>query len=76
VVQAADLATRAGRHKDPEQTVFAARDRYMADAVGELLEASSTNIVVWAHNGHITKSRHGGAVSTLGHHSEPACSAA
>jgi len=66
LVQAADLVTRAGRHKDPEQTVLAARDRYMADAVGELLQAPSTKIVVWAHNGHITKRRHGGAVSPLG----------
>jgi erythromycin esterase len=68
LVQAADLVTRAGRHKDPEQTVLAARDRYMADAVGELLQAPSTKIVVWAHNGHITKRRHGGAVSPLGQH--------
>jgi erythromycin esterase len=68
LVQGADLVTRAGRHKDPQQTVLAARDRYMADAVGELLEDPSARIVVWAHNGHITKRRHGGAVSPLGEH--------
>jgi erythromycin esterase len=68
LVQAADLVTRAGRHRDPEQTVLAARDRYMADAVGELLEDPSAKVVVWAHNGHITKRRHGGAVSPLGQH--------
>jgi len=68
LVQAADLVTRARRHKDPEQTVLAARDRYMADAVGELLEDPSAKIVVWAHNAHITKRRHGGAVSPLGQH--------
>jgi erythromycin esterase len=68
LVQAADLVTRARQHTDPEQTVFAARDQYMAEAVGELLDDPSTRIALWAHNGHITKSHHGGAVPTLGQH--------
>ncbi|MBT2442768.1 erythromycin esterase family protein [Streptomyces sp. ISL-36] len=68
LVQAADLVTRARQHKDPDQTVFAARDRYMAEAVGELLNDPSTKIALWAHNGHITKSRHGGAVPAMGQH--------
>ncbi|MEV7238566.1 erythromycin esterase family protein [Streptomyces sp. NPDC051020] len=66
--QAADLVTRAGQHPDAEQTVFAARDRYMADAVDELLADPSARIALWAHNGHITTSRHGGAVPALGQH--------
>ncbi|WP_329106148.1 erythromycin esterase family protein [Streptomyces sp. NBC_01439] len=68
LVRAADLVTRARQHTDPEQTVFAARDRYMADAVGTILEDPSAKVALWAHNGHITKSRHGGAVPTLGQH--------
>ncbi|MFF1482593.1 erythromycin esterase family protein [Streptomyces sp. NPDC058301] len=68
LVQAADLVTRARQHADPEQTVYAARDRYMADAVGTILEDPSAKIALWAHNGHITKSRHGGAVPALGQH--------
>ncbi|MGK5627468.1 erythromycin esterase family protein [Streptomyces sp. URMC 123] len=68
LVRAADLVTRARHHADPEQTVFAARDRYMADAVGTILEDPSAKVALWAHNGHITKSRHGGAVPALGQH--------
>ncbi|AJF70363.1 erythromycin esterase family protein [Streptomyces vietnamensis] len=66
LVQAADLVTRTRQHTDAEQTVFAARDRFMAEAVGELLNDPSTKIALWAHNGHITKSRHGGAVPAMG----------
>lgn len=66
--QAADLVTRAGQHVDAEETAFAVRDRYMADAVDELLADPSARVALWAHNGHITTSRHGGAVPTLGHH--------
>ncbi|MFD9516236.1 erythromycin esterase family protein [Streptomyces sp. NPDC059979] len=67
-ILAADLVTRARQHRDPEQTVYAARDRYMADAVGTILEDPSARIALWAHNGHITKSRHGGEVPALGQH--------
>lgn len=68
LVRAADLATRARQHADPEQTVFAARDRYMAEAVGQLLNDPSAKIALWAHNGHITKSRCAGAVPAMGQH--------
>ncbi|MDX3798862.1 erythromycin esterase family protein [Streptomyces sp. AK04-3B] len=68
LVQAADLVTRARQHTDPEQTVFAARDRYMAEAVEELLSDPSTKIALWAHNGHIGKGRSGGAVPSMGQH--------
>ncbi|MFE9646181.1 erythromycin esterase family protein [Streptomyces sp. NPDC006365] len=68
LVQAADLVTRSRQHTDPEQTVFAARDRYMAEAVGELLDDPSAKVALWAHNGHITKSRYGRAVPALGQH--------
>ncbi|MEU0729391.1 erythromycin esterase family protein [Streptomyces sp. NPDC006140] len=66
LVQAADLVTRARQHTDPEQTVFAVRDRYMAEAVGGILNDPSTKVSLWAHNGHITKSRHGGSVPATG----------
>ncbi|GAA4639129.1 erythromycin esterase family protein [Actinoallomurus vinaceus] len=68
VVKAADLVTRPRRHEDPEQTVFAARDRYMADAVGELLGDPSAQVVLWAHNGHIAKGRYSGGVPAMGSH--------
>ncbi|MGI5193954.1 erythromycin esterase family protein [Streptomyces sp. CA-288835] len=68
LAQAADLVTRTRQHTDPEQTVFAARDLYMAEAVGELLDDPSAKVALWAHNGHITKSRYGGGVPALGQH--------
>ena len=71
LVRAADVVTRSGQHTDPEQTVSAARDRFMAEAVGELLtepSAKSAKIVLWAHNGHVTKGSRGGAVPALGQH--------
>ncbi|MFF4371349.1 erythromycin esterase family protein [Streptomyces sp. NPDC001594] len=68
LVRAADLVTRARQHEDPEQTVYAVRDRYMADAVEAVLEDPSAKVVLWAHNGHIGKSRYGNAVPALGHH--------
>ncbi|MFJ8011242.1 erythromycin esterase family protein [Streptomyces sp. NPDC096339] len=68
LLRAADLVTRPRQHTDPERTVFAARDRYMAEAVGTILEDPSAKVALWAHNGHITKSRHGGAVPALGQH--------
>lgn len=67
LVRAADLVTRARQHTDPEQTVFAARDRYTAEALAaDLLEDPSAKIALWAHNGHLTKNR--GAVPALGQH--------
>ncbi|MFD9518106.1 erythromycin esterase family protein [Streptomyces sp. NPDC059979] len=73
LVQAADLVTRDARHTEPEQTVFAARDRYMADNLGELLDDPSVKIALWAHNGHIAKSRGDGAVAALGEHLAARC---
>ncbi|MFJ6619971.1 erythromycin esterase family protein [Kitasatospora sp. NPDC091335] len=68
LVRAADVATHARRHTDPLQTAFAARDRHMADAMGELLEDPSAKVVLWAHNCHVMKGRQGGAVPVLGWH--------
>ncbi|MQA94499.1 MAG: hypothetical protein GEV11_07535 [Streptosporangiales bacterium] len=65
--RAADLVTRPRRHRDPERTVFAARDRYMAEAVDRLLEDPRAKVVLWAHNGHIAKARHGSALA-MGEH--------
>ncbi len=65
---AADLVTRPRRHEDAERTVSAARDRYMADAVSELLSEPSARIALWAHNSHVATSHRGVAVPTLGHH--------
>ncbi|WP_433174528.1 erythromycin esterase family protein [Actinoallomurus sp. CA-150999] len=68
LVKAADLVTRVRRHTDPEQTVFAARDRYMADAVADLLDEPSVRVVLWAHNGHVANHRFAGGVPTMGSH--------
>ncbi|MEV7525073.1 erythromycin esterase family protein [Streptomyces sp. NPDC091371] len=69
LTQAADLVTRPRRHTDPERTVYAARDRYMAAAVGELLADPSARVALWAHNGHIATSGRGTAVpAPLGQH--------
>jgi erythromycin esterase len=38
-----------------EKTPFDARDRAMAENVGWLLDTTKARIVVWAHNGHISK---------------------
>ncbi|MFJ2738623.1 erythromycin esterase family protein [Streptomyces sp. NPDC087440] len=69
LVRAADLVTRPRQHTDPEQTLFAARDRYMADALeAELSDAPAAKIALWAHNGHIGTTRYGAAVRPLGSH--------
>ncbi|MFG2894813.1 erythromycin esterase family protein [Streptomyces sp. NPDC048248] len=40
-----------------EDSVFAQRDRYMAEAVTRLVDdAPGARVMVWAHNGHITAS--------------------
>ncbi|NVB82767.1 MAG: DUF1416 domain-containing protein [Kofleriaceae bacterium] len=38
-----------------DETAFDARDRAMAENVGWLLDTTKARIVVWAHNGHISK---------------------
>ncbi|MFJ6934711.1 erythromycin esterase family protein [Streptomyces sp. NPDC101132] len=68
LAQAADLVTRERHHTDPGQTVFAARDRHMAGNLGRVLDDPSVKVALWAHNGHITKSRYDGAVPALGQH--------
>lgn len=68
LVRAADLVTRSGHHPDPERTVQAARDRYMAEAVGEILDDPAAKVVLWGHNGHVAKGRTSGAVPPLGLH--------
>jgi erythromycin esterase len=67
VARAADLVTRPRSHPDAERTVYAARDRYMADAVDELLADPATRVALWAHNGHIAADRHTGGAAPLGH---------
>lgn len=67
LVRAADLVTRPRRHEDVARTVFAARDRYMAEAVAEIVE-SGARVALWGHNGHIAKARYGGGVESLGTH--------
>lgn len=57
LVRAADLVTRGGQHADPERTVAAARDRYMAEAVGEILTDPAAKVVLWGHNSHVAKGR-------------------
>ncbi|MFE3249301.1 erythromycin esterase family protein [Streptomyces sp. NPDC059209] len=57
LVRAADLVTRGGQHADPERTVAAARDRYMAEAVGDILDDPDAKVVLWGHNSHVAKGR-------------------
>ncbi len=69
LVRAADLVTRPRQHPDPEQTLFAVRDRHMADALdAQLAAAPSAKVALRAHNGHIATTPHGGAVRPLGSH--------
>ncbi|TMR29822.1 erythromycin esterase family protein [Nonomuraea zeae] len=55
--QSADLAGRPYQHHDPERTISAARDAYLADNVDLLLRDPEAKVAVWAHNGHVAKSR-------------------
>lgn len=68
--QVADVATRPRQHEDPARTVFAARDRYMADGVADLLLADPTaKVALWAHNTHLAKrARSSAAAPPLGQH--------
>ncbi|MFF7215147.1 erythromycin esterase family protein [Streptomyces sp. NPDC008238] len=68
LVRAADLVTRPRQHRDPERTVAAARDRFMADAVDDVLRDPAARVVLWAHNAHIAKARHDGGPAPLGRH--------
>ncbi|GAA3579161.1 erythromycin esterase family protein [Nonomuraea rosea] len=68
VRQSADLAGRPFRHHDAEQTVSAARDAYLADNVDLLLRDPGAKVAVWAHNGHVGKSRYGRDAVMKGSH--------
>ncbi|WP_435603014.1 erythromycin esterase family protein [Streptomyces sp. bgisy130] len=67
LTRAADLVTRSADPPSGENSVFAARDRYMADAVTRLLDDDpAARVIVWAHNGHIAKGTYGDGVPALG----------
>jgi erythromycin esterase len=67
LVRASDLVTRPFDPSAGEDSVFAARDRYMAEAVTRLVDDDPEGrVMVWAHNGHIAKSTYGERVPTLG----------
>lgn len=70
LVRAADLVTRNGQHPDPERTVLAARDRYMAEAVEDIVkDDESAKVVLWGHNSHVAKGRTTDSMtSSLGEH--------
>ncbi|MGZ9934229.1 erythromycin esterase family protein [Streptomyces sp. NC-S4] len=70
LVRAADLVARpfaASAGEDGEDGVYAARDRYMAEAVARLVDDDpGARVMVWAHNGHIAKGTYGDQVPALG----------
>ncbi|MBT2440037.1 erythromycin esterase family protein [Streptomyces sp. ISL-36] len=67
LVRAADLVTRPFDPSAGEDSVFAARDRYMAEAVARLVDDDPrARVMVWAHNGHIAKGTYGEQVPALG----------
>ncbi|GAA2490401.1 erythromycin esterase family protein [Streptomyces gobitricini] len=67
LVRAADLVTRSFEPSAGEDSVFAVRDRYMAEAVVRLVDDDpQTRVMVWAHNGHIAKGAYGKQVPALG----------
>ncbi|MFJ7590933.1 erythromycin esterase family protein [Streptomyces sp. NPDC097617] len=67
LVRAADLVTRPLDASAGEDGVYAARDRYMAEAVAQLVDDNpEARVMVWAHNGHIAKSTYAEQVPALG----------
>ncbi|OEU90540.1 erythromycin esterase [Streptomyces abyssalis] len=67
LVRAADLVTRPFDPSAGEDSMFAARDRYMAEAVTRLVDDDpGARVMVWAHNGHIAKGTYGVRVPALG----------
>ncbi|MFH8727039.1 erythromycin esterase family protein [Streptomyces termitum] len=67
LVRAADLVTRSLDQSAGEESVYAVRDRAMADAVARLVDADpAARVMVWAHNGHIAKGTYGNGVAALG----------
>lgn len=53
--------------KNPDTSLNAIRDRYMAENIVRLLDAqgSATKVIVWAHNGHIAAGPHSGMGALL-----------
>ncbi|WP_215448255.1 erythromycin esterase family protein [Streptomyces sp. ATCC 21386] len=67
LVRAADLVTRSPDPHSGADSVFAVRDRYMAEAVARLVDDNpKARVMLWAHNGHIAKSTYGKNVPALG----------
>ncbi|WP_344490138.1 erythromycin esterase family protein [Nonomuraea monospora] len=66
VRQFADVASRPRVHTDPERTLAAARDRYLAENVARLVTGPEDKVVVWAHNSHVARSARG--VRPMGAH--------
>ncbi|MGW6568842.1 erythromycin esterase family protein [Streptomyces sp. NPDC054975] len=67
LVRTADLVTRSLDHTAGQDSVFAVRDSYMADAVARLVDDDpAARVMVWAHNGHIAKGTYGDRVPALG----------
>ncbi|MFI1445560.1 erythromycin esterase family protein [Streptomyces virginiae] len=67
LVRAADLVSRPLAAAAGEDGVYAARDRYMAEAVTRLVDDDpEARVMVWAHNGHIAKGTYGDQVPALG----------
>ncbi|MFG2138108.1 erythromycin esterase family protein [Streptomyces sp. NPDC048650] len=67
LTRAADLVTCSPDLPSGENSVFAVRDRYMAEAVARLVDDSpDARVMVWAHNGHIARGTYGEGVPSLG----------
>ncbi|MFD3694923.1 erythromycin esterase family protein [Streptomyces sp. NPDC058646] len=66
LVRCADLITRPLQPNPGAESLFAVRDRYMAEAVTALVDGAADRIAVWAHNGHIAKGTYGAGVPALG----------
>ncbi|GAB2600859.1 erythromycin esterase family protein [Kribbella endophytica] len=65
LVRAADVVCAVKEHKEAARTVFAVRDRLMAEAVDSAL-GDDLKGAVWAHNGHLAASRPSAAVRPMG----------
>ncbi|WP_231627097.1 erythromycin esterase family protein [Streptomyces apocyni] len=72
LVRSADLVTLPF-----DARLFTARDRYLADAVSAVVDgaeaagpadSSEEKVVVWAHNGHVSRGHYMPGVPALGHH--------
>lgn len=65
LVRAADVVCAAKEHKEASRTVFAVRDRLMAEAVDAAL-GDELKGAVWAHNGHLAAKLPSAAVRPMG----------